>query len=276
MSSPLISVAELGDLLRGRGVDPNPVSVLDVRYRMGGPPGPTEFAAGHIPGAAYIDIDQDLAKEPGEGGRHPLPTPERFVAAMRRAGVWLDRPVVVYDDWQGHAAARAWWLLRHYGHHDVRLLDGGWSAWRQGDRDIELGSETSRPLGDFAGTPGATPVVDAAEVPSVSVLIDARAAARYHGETEPIDPVAGHIPGAVNMPTTSNLRPEETFRSPAELAQSYAEVGALPGSDVAVYCGSGVTACHDLVALELAGVTAALYPGSWSDWVSDPQRPVER
>lgn len=269
MSGPLISAGELRTLLAT-----GPVTVLDVRYRMGGPPGLDEHARGHVPGSAYVDLDADLAAPAGPGGRHPLPRPDDFAAAMRRAGVRQDRPVVVYDDWSAHAAGRAWWLLRHHGHDDVRLLDGGWSAWRAAGGDVEVGAVTTPP-GDFTARPGRMPVVEVDDVLDVSVLIDARAAERYRGETEPVDPVAGHIPGAVNVPTSTNLRPDGTFRDAEELRASYAAVGAVPGADVAVYCGSGVTAVHDLVALEIVGVHAALYPGSWSGWITDPARPVE-
>jgi thiosulfate/3-mercaptopyruvate sulfurtransferase len=241
---------------------------------MGGPAGPEEYAAGHVPGAAYVDLGTDLAAAPGTGGRHPLPEPEVFVAAMRRAGVSGARPVVVYDDWAGHAAARAWWLLRHYGHRDVRVLDGAWSAWVSSGGAVEQGSVLLTP-GDFEGRPGSMPVVSASGALDVDVLVDARAAERYRGETEPIDPVAGHVPGAVNVPTSTNLGPDGRFWSVDQLRASYAAVGAVPGADVAAYCGSGVTACHDVLAMERAGVRAALYPGSWSEWVSDPARPVE-
>ena len=196
------------------------------------------------------------------------------MAAMRRAGVSASRPVVVYDDWAGHAAARAWWLLRHYGHPSVRVLDGGWSAWVAGGGEASTSPIAPQP-GDFAGEPGSMPVRSASEVLDVGVLVDARAAERYRGETEPIDPVAGHVPGAVNVPTSTNLGPDGRFRSAVELRAAYAAVGAVPDADVAAYCGSGVTACHDVLAMELAGVRAALYPGSWSEWVADASRPVE-
>lgn len=267
MRSGLISVDELRANL-------GEVSVLDVRYRMGAPAGPEEYAAGHVPGAAYVDLDRDLAAEPGERGRHPLPDVAVFEAAMRRVGVRADRPVVVYDDWAGHAAARAWWLLRYHGHTDVRVLDGGWTAWRAAGGEVETGDGAAQDTGDFEATPGALPVVDAASVQDAGVVVDARAAERYRGDVEPIDPVAGHVPGAVNVPTGRNLDETGRFRDAASLAATYAEVGAVPGADVAVYCGSGVTAAHDVLALELAGVTAALYPGSWSEWVADPRRPV--
>lgn len=267
MRSGLITVDELGATL-------GEVTLLDVRYRMGGPAGPQEYVAGHVPGASYVDLDRDLAAEPGERGRHPLPDLAVFEAAMRRVGVRGDRPVVVYDDWSGHAAARCWWLLRYHGHADVRVLDGGWTTWRETGGAVETGSGPAVEPGDFAAVPGALPVVDVTTVRDAGVLVDARAAERYRGEVEPIDPVAGHVPGAVNVPTSHNLDDSGRFREPAALAATYADVGAVPGADVAVYCGSGVTAAHDVLALELAGVTAALYPGSWSEWVADPGRPV--
>lgn len=267
--SPLVSTAELRELLAGE----HPPVLLDVRYRMGGPPGAEQHEAGHVPGAAYVDMDTALAAPPGAGGRHPLPDSATFLAAMRAAGVGNDRPVVVYDDWSGHAAARAWWLLEHHGHEQVRVLDGGWSAWVADGGAVETGPTRPEP-GDFHGEPGHRPVVEADTAMDVAVLIDARAAERYRGETEPVDPVAGHVPGAVNVPTSENLTSDGRFRDVEELRATYAEVGAVPGADVAAYCGSGVTACHDLLALELVGVRAALYPGSWSGWITDPARPI--
>ena len=270
MRSPLISTADLDHLL---GTDP--VTVLDVRYRLGGPPGAAEHAAGHVPGAAYVDLDRDLAGPPGPAGRHPLPDPAAFEGAMQRAGVRSDRPVVVYDDWSGRAAARAWWLLRHHGHDDVRVLDGGWSAWVADGGAVETGAVLVR-AGDFAAAPGRLPVVGVDEVLDVPVLVDARAPERFRGDEEPVDPVAGHVPGAVNVPTSTNLRADGRFRGPSELRALYAAAGVTGEADVAAYCGSGVTATHDLLALEVAGISAALYPGSWSEWVADPARPVER
>ena len=273
MTSPLISAEELRSRL-------DEVTVLDVRYRMGGPPGPPEYAAGHVPGAAYVDMGTALAAPPGHpdgrGGRHPLPDPEVFGAAMRRAGVSASRPVVVYDDWGGHAAGRCWWLLRHHGHSDVRVLDGGWSVWVAEGGQVETGTPEVAE-GDFQPGPGVLPVVDADRVLDVPVLVDARAPERYRGETEPIDPVAGRIPGAVNLPSSANLGADGRFRSPDQLRALYEAAGVpTDGSqEVAVYCGSGVTAVHDVIALELLGVHAALYPGSWSGWISDPDRPVE-
>ena len=192
---------------------------------------------------------------------------------MRRAGVRGDRPVVVYDDWGGRAAARAWWLLRYHGHRDVRVLDGGWSAWLDAGGEVEEGQVTPEP-GDFEADPGHLPVVETEDVLAVEVLVDARAHERYAGEHEPIDPVAGRVPGAVNVPTTDNLDAGGRFKDADELRRTYAAVGAVAGADVAAYCGSGVTACHDILALAVARVPAALWAGSWSDWVSDPERPV--
>ncbi|WP_246382928.1 sulfurtransferase [Nocardioides stalactiti] len=270
-SSPLIGADELAGLLGA-------VTVLDVRYRMGGgPSGPGEYAVGHVPGASYVDLDTALAGAPGSGGRHPLPEPGVFESAMRDAGVLDDGPVVVYDDWAGHAAARCWWLLRFHGHRDVRVLDGGWTAWTEADLPVEVGDGSGiRHAGTFVARPGAMAMVTAEEVPGVDVLIDARAAERYRGEVEPIDPVAGRIPGAVNVPTSANLSDDGRFLPAADLRALYDTAGASAAASVAVYCGSGVTAAHDVLALEVAGLRAALYPGSWSEWIADPHRPVER
>jgi thiosulfate/3-mercaptopyruvate sulfurtransferase len=249
------------------------VTVLDVRWQLGRTDGREQYAAGHIPGAAYVDLETDLADPPGPGGRHPLPDPTRFGAAMRRCGVRTDRPVVVYDDWSGLAATRAWWLLRHHGHRDVRVLDGGWSGWRAAGGVVGTDLTPRRP-GDFEPDPGHLPVVDAdgaARVAADGVLLDARAAERFRGDVEPVDPVAGHIPGAVNLPASGNLDGGR-FRSRDALAAAYARTEGA--AEVAVYCGSGVTATHDLFVLHELGRVAALYPGSWSEWVTDPARPV--
>lgn len=267
--SPLISAADLAPLL-GR------VTVLDVRYKMGGPGGPEEYVRGHLPHAQYVDLDRSLAAAPGPGGRHPLPDRAVFGAAMRRAGVNADRPVVVYDDWEGRAAARCWWLLRHHGHQEVRVLDGGWSSWVAAGGPVEDGMRLPM-SGDFEPGPGGLPVIEVDDVLAFAeraVLLDARNPERYAGEVEPVDPVAGHVPGAVNVPTGTNLRGDGTFRAPAEIAALYAASGVLPDGEIGVYCGSGVTAAHDILALEHAGISAALYPGSWSEWVADPTRPV--
>ena len=204
--------AELRELL-------GTVTVLDVRYRMGGPGGSAEHEAGHVPGAAYVDLDTELAAPPGDGGRHPLPDPEVFAAAMRRGGVRGDRPVVVYDDWAAHAAGRCWWLLRHHGHDDVRVLDGGWAAWVADGGEVETGAVTTEP-GDFEAATGRLPVVDADSVTDAGVVVDARAPERYRGEVEPIDPVAGHIPGAVNVPTSTNLGATAGSAPPTSCARS--------------------------------------------------------
>ena len=235
MASPLVSARDLTELL-------GPITVLDVRYQTGAPDGREAFAAGHVPGAAYVDLDAALAGPPAApgraGGRHPLPDTAVFEAAMREAGVRHDRPVVVYDDWGGRAAARAWWLLRYHGHDDVRVLDGGWPAWLDAGGVSEEGPVTHEP-GDFVADPGHLPVVDTDDVLAVEVLVDARAHERYAGEHEPIDPVAGHVPGAVNVPTNDNLGPDGRFKHPDELRRTYAAVGAVAGADVAAYCGSG-------------------------------------
>ncbi len=271
-SEPLVTVPTLEQLVReGEAV------VLDVRYTLGGPPGRGDYEAGHVPGAVFVDMDNDLADPPGGGrGRHPLPDPERFAAAMRRAGVRHDRTVVVYDAAGGMAAARAWWLLTYFGHHDVRLLDGGWAAWLAAGLPVSY-EEPARGDGDFTPDPGHLGLVDAdgaARVAREGVLLDARAVERYRGEVEPIDPVAGHVPGARSAPTTDNVDDAGRWKPVASLAERFAAVGAVPGAEVAVYCGSGVTAAHEVLALRRVGVDAALYAGSWSEWISDPARPV--
>lgn len=269
MTHPLISVREL------RALADRPV-VLDVRYRMGTEQGLPDYVRGHIPGAVFVDLEADLADPPGEGGRHPLPDQVRFEAAMRRAGVKDGAPVVVYDDWSSHSAARAWWLLRYHGHEDVRVLDGGWAAWCAEGGEIATGDDLV-PLGDFTARPGGMPLVETPEVLALAergVLIDGRAPERHRGEIEPIDPVAGRIPGSVNVPTPRNLDDRGRLLPADELRKLYAGVGAVDGAEVAAYCGSGVTAALDVLALASIGIEAALYPGSWSGWITDRERPV--
>ena len=265
----LISPAVLAGEVAG---EPPPV-LLDVRWRLGGPPGLDSYRAGHLPGAVFVDLDRDLAAPPGPAGRHPLPDPAAFTDAMRAAGVSQHRPVIVYDERDATAAARGWWLLRYYGHEDVRVLDGGYQAWLAAGLPVSAADPAGRP-GDFTARPGHMPVLDAAGAESVArtgLLLDARAGERYRGEQEPIDPVAGHIPGAVSAPAVANVNPDGTFRTTAELTARFTALGAGP---VGAYCGSGVTAAHEVLALALAGLPAALYVGSWSNWITDPARPV--
>ena len=268
MASPLIQAADLDD-------QPTQ-TLLDVRWQLSAGSQPDLYAAGHIPGAAFVDLDRDLAAPPGQGGRHPLPAAEAFQRAMRAAGVSAERPVVVYDDANGLPAARAWWLLRYFGHPRVALLDGGLEAWLAAGRPLAEGAETPQHRGDFVARAGGMPVLDArraGELAGAGVLIDARTPERYRGETEPMDPVAGHIPGARNWPMDRTLDADGRLLPPAELAESL--TGLIGDADVGAYCGSGITAAHTVLALELGGVSgAALYPGSWSEWVADPSRPV--
>jgi thiosulfate/3-mercaptopyruvate sulfurtransferase len=274
-------------LARSLGDGECPV-LLDVRWKLGGPPGEEAYAAGHVPGAVFTSLDGDLAAPAGSGagGRHPLPEPDAFTAAMRRLGVRPDRLVIVYDDADSMAAARAWWLLRYFGHPAVRVLDGGFRAWAAAGHPVERGELTTAPeAGSFTADPGHLPLLDAGGAMALAaggVLLDARAAERYRGEAEPVDPVAGHIPGAVSAPTAQNVNPDGTFRPPGELAARFAALGVpasvVPGTaapvTVGAYCGSGVTAAHEVLALALAGIPAALYAGSWSQWITDPARPV--
>lgn len=256
--------------------------VLDVRYELGRTDGRAQYLAGHVPGAVFVDLDDELADPVGDGsrGRHPLPGHERFAVAMRRAGVARDRTVVVYDGWNGAAATRAWWLLRYHGHPDVRVVDGGFQGYLATGGPVDTG-DVQPPPGDFRADPGHLPVLDAdgtGRVAREGLLLDVRAPERFRGETEPLDPVAGHIPGAVNVPFPKNLvkgdgRPPR-FRMPDDTLALYEGAGVRVGREVGVYCGSGVTATHTVFALSRIGVTAALYAGSWSEWVSDPSRPV--
>ncbi|MBI5160015.1 MAG: sulfurtransferase [Micrococcales bacterium] len=269
---PLVAPGELSATLAEGAV-----VVLDVRWRLDRPDGRPEYLVAHLPGAVYVSLDAELAAHglPATEGRHPLPDIADLQAAARRWGIRPGDTVVAYDDLGGMSAARAWWLLRHAGLEDVRVLDGGLAAWREAGLPLEAGEVVPEP-GDVTLEYGAMPVLDAdaaAELAVTGVLLDARAGERYRGEVEPVDPRAGHIPGAVSLPTAGNLRPDGRMRSPDELRRRAAEAGIDAGA-VGVYCGSGVTAAHEVLALEVAGVRAALYPGSWSAWSNDPARPV--
>lgn len=271
---PLIEVADLADLLRSGA---NPVRLLDVRWRLDRPDGRAEHLAGHIPGAVYVSLDDELAAHgrPATEGRHPLPDVEDLQDAARRWGIDDGDPVVAYDDLGGMSAARAWWLLRHAGIADVRVLDGGLSAWIDAGLPVETG-EVVPARGAVTLEYGGMPTLDAdaaARFPERGTLIDARAAERYRGETEPIDPRAGHIPGAVSVPTAGSLSSGRLLPSRAVTAR-FADAGVDLEGDIGVYCGSGVTAAHEVLVLETLGVRAALFPGSWSAWSSDPSRPV--
>ncbi|MFF5016130.1 sulfurtransferase [Streptomyces sp. NPDC001165] len=273
----IITATELAAGLAGG----RPPVLLDVRWQLtmakaaGAPAfdGRAEYTAGHLPGAVFVDLDRELASAPGEHGRHPLPDLEEFGAAMRRAGVSAGRPVVVYDGGQGWAAARAWWLLRWTGHPDVRVLDGGLPAW-QG----QLSTDVPEPAeGDFEPAPDAAGLLDAdgaAALARSGVLLDARAGERYRGEVEPIDRVGGHIPGAVSAPTNENVGPDGRFLPAADLRDRFKALGVSQEAPVGVYCGSGVSGAHEVLALAVADIPAALYVGSWSEWSSDPSRPV--
>lgn len=250
--------------------------VLDVRWSLAEPDGSAAFRAGHVPGAVYVDLDAELADHGAEGrGRHPLPSEAGLTAAMRRWGLRDGDAVVVMDDLGNQSAARAWWLLRYAGVEHVSMLDGGLSAWVRAGHPLETGDVVPE-RGDAVARFGHLPVLDldrAGELAATGVLLDARAAERYRGEVEPVDPKAGHIPGAVSAPTASNLDGDGRFLPPAELRARFAALGVEPGATVGAYCGSGVTAAHEVAALALAGIDAALFPGSWSEW-SNSDRPV--
>lgn len=270
------TVAELTELL---GSEQPPV-LLDVRWALGDPYGHDHYADGHIPGAVYVDLDTELAAPPSpEGGRHPLPDFAELQESARRWGIGSGRPVVVYDDLGNTAAARAWWLLRYAGVTEVTLLDGALGAWRTAGLPLESGIPADPTPGDIVLRAGALPITDAdgaAELAVSGLLLDARAGERYRGEVEPVDPRAGHIPGAVSAPTGENLAADGTFMAPELLRKRFEERGAGDAARIGVYCGSGVTAAHQIAALEIAGFEATLFPGSWSAWSSDPARPAAK
>jgi thiosulfate/3-mercaptopyruvate sulfurtransferase len=268
---PLITPQELIDRLEQ-------TTLLDVRWSLNGPPGIDEYLQGHIPGAVFVDLDRELSAPPGAGGRHPVPDAWSFTAAMRGAGVSSRRAVVVYDAGNAMAAARAWWLLRYFGHGHVAVLDGGLAAWTAAGYPV-----ATQPVvagnGDFVATPGGMPLIDAAgacKLAEAGVLLDSRAADRYRGDSEPVDPVAGHIPGARNRPTAANVDERGRFLSSDVLKRAFQDLGVDGGAQVGAYCGSGVSAAHQVLALELAGYASALYAGSWSEWITDSSRPVAR
>jgi thiosulfate/3-mercaptopyruvate sulfurtransferase len=254
-----------------------PVVVLDVRWTLGRTDGREQHAAGHVPGAVYVDLDTELAAPPSSAaGRHPLPDVDDLQAAARRWGVRAGVPVVALDAVGGTSAARVWWLLRWAGVPDVRLLDGGLDAWVAAGGELQTGDVRPEP-GDVVLRPGALPTLDAddaAALAGAGVLLDARAPERYRGEVEPVDPRAGHVPGAVSAPTVANLGPDGRFLPVEALTSRFADLGVTGDRPVGVYCGSGVTAAHQVAALASIGVAAALYPGSWSQWSCDPARPA--
>ncbi|PXY24970.1 3-mercaptopyruvate sulfurtransferase [Prauserella coralliicola] len=272
----VITTAELADLLDAPEGD-RP-TVLDVRWRLTGPPGAESYLAGHVPGAVYVDVDSELAAPPGPGGRHPLPDPAALQRVLRAAGVREGHLVVAYDDGDSSVAARAWWLLRWAGHAQVAVLDGGFAVWEAEGRPVTT-EEPEPSEGDLEVRPGGLPVLDAdaaAALAREGVLLDARAPQRYTGETEPVDPRAGHIPGARNAPFAAHVGTDGRWRSPEELAEHFAALGVGDGVPVGAYCGSGITASSIVLALEVAGRSepAALYTGSWSNWSADPARPA--
>lgn len=272
MTYPLITAAALADALEGA----NPPRVLDCRARLGEPDaGRRLWWEAHLPGGYYLDLDRDLAGPPGEGGRHPLPTPAVFTAVVQRLGITPGQPVVVYDDMGGQlAAARAWWMLACWaGHPDVRVLDGGLRAWLAAGGELwEDGDLEAMPAGsDWQPAYRRESHVSAGELlADAATKVDARSRERFRGEAEPIDPVAGHIPGAVCRPSTDNLTGDGHFKSPEVLAAELPEAESM-----IAYCGSGITACHTILAYAVAGrPLPRLYAGSWSEWIRDPSRPV--
>jgi thiosulfate/3-mercaptopyruvate sulfurtransferase len=268
LPSPLVDVARL----RERLDDPGAV-VVDCRWKLGDPDaGERAYLAGHVPGASFLDLDRDLAAPPGDRGRHPLPDAGAFERAARGAGIRSGSTVVAYDEAGEGGAARLWWLLRHFGHDRVALLDGGLAAWRAAGGPLDPGRTEPAP-GDFTARPRTDDVAELDEVRERALggdaslaLVDARSPERYRGEAEPIDPVAGHIRGAVNVPFAT-LVADGRFRPAGELRELLGAAGIRPGADAVAYCGSGVSATVVIAAAAAAGIDdVRLYPGSWSEW----------
>ncbi len=281
----LVEPHDLAGLLSTEDTHARPV-LIDVRWQLGrGVEGNrAEYGQGHIPGAAFLDLETALAghvREDRVGGRHPLPTLKTATHALRGAGVRNERPVVVYDGANSLAAARAWWVMQYFGKSDVRVLNGGYAAWRAAGLPTESGSDPASATGNVDLRPGGREAPSADDLATYlegpgGRVIDARASERYCGDVEPMDPVAGHIPGAVNIPTLGILDPDSRF-DPERLRRMLRDLGVDPHAPTAVYCGSGVQAAHLALAMEVADPDRrppAVYVGSWSDWVSDEARPV--
>ena len=278
--SPRSDVLIGADELKGRLSAGEPVSVLDVRWQRGEPDGSGAYRQGHIPGAVYVSLEDELSDHSVTGrGRHPLPTGQALAAAARRWGLRRGAPVVVYDDWNRAGSARAWWVLTAAGLPGVRILDGGLAAWRSAGGALET-DVPQPPPGDVTVShedlyAGALPTLTAEQVAArVGTLLDARAPERFRGDVEPVDRVAGHIPGARNLPSTSVLDDDGSFLSGAELDAVLSVAGISDATGAGVYCGSGITAAVVVAALAAAGRHPALFPGSWSQWSSDPAHPV--
>jgi thiosulfate/3-mercaptopyruvate sulfurtransferase len=280
MFTTLISTAELAARL-----DSPDLVVVDVRHDLGKPDtwGEAQYRAGHIAGAVFAHLDRDLSgPTTGTNGRHPLPLPAAAAAAFGRLGIDASKQVVVYDQGSGAFAARLWWMLHWLGHEAAAVLDGGFAQWTGEGRPLEASARTPA-AASFAAHPDATRVIDAATIEAAlgseaMTLIDARSPERYRGDVEPLDRVPGRIPGARNRPYAANLTAEGTFKPAAQLRTEFdAVLGSRPVATVVHQCGSGVTACHNALAMAIAGLPAQrLYPGSWSEWCADPSRPVAR
>ncbi len=284
MNSPLISVAQLAQQIANA---PSSVLILDCRHDlMDHQLGIHAYRQGHIPGAQFLNMETDAAGvHTGANGRHPLPERAQFCEQLAHRGLNRDQTLVVYDSMGGQFAVRVWWMARWIGHANVYLLDGGLPAWTHAGHALQTHANqtTATKRGTLELAPSLVGWINAEQVEKTTrsktgLLIDARAAARYRGETEPIDPVAGHIPGALNRFYQNNLGADGLFKPAVQLHQEFkALIGNQLPSSVTHQCGSGVTACHNILSMEIAGLSGSnLYPGSWSEWCSDPKRAVEK
>ncbi len=275
LHSPLVSAQALHGRLGAPGL-----LVVDCRHDLTNPDaGRSAYAAGHVPGAIFADMDTELSAPRHAGsGRHPLPSPAAFAATLQRWGFTASSQVVAYDQANGALAARLWWMLRARGHRHVQVLDGGYAAWLaagfESDTVVPQPVAAAVPVREFAGVLSSADVVAGLAARNIT-LVDARPADRFAGRNETFDPVPGHVPGAVNMPFAGNLTPAQQFLDVAQLKQRWSPLLQQPGAPIVAMCGSGITACHNLLALELAGYQGArLYAGSYSEWITDPARPV--
>lgn len=279
---PLISAQSLHQYISD---STTPICIIDARFNLSAPKqGQEMYSQGHIPGAIFLDLDKEMCgHKTGTNGRHPLPDREELAQRLRQIGINDDTLIIIYDDADSMFAAHVWWLMLWLGHQQVQVLDGGLNAWIAAGYELSTQIPHMMSPGNIQSHPSLVPTVDATyvlnhlESPQM-LIIDARAAERFRGDVEPLDPAAGHIPGAINRPFMQNLNTDKHFKSPEQLHQEWQQlIGQTPISAVVHQCGSGVSACHNILAMAHAGFgMTTIYPGSWSEWCADSSRPVEK